>query len=62
MMNAYVQIILGVAGLVVSIGVPVFILVFQSFRSDMHDLRTDLKALGDKIDAHISNYEIHKVK
>lgn len=54
-MSAVVQVILGVAGIIVSIGVPFFLATFRAFREDIKELNT-------KIDLHISNYDIHTRK
>ena len=55
------QVVLGVAGLVVAGGVPLFIFQFKLFRDDMREMKMDVIAIGNKLDSHISNYDIHKV-
>jgi hypothetical protein len=55
------QVVLGISGLIVSAGVPLFIFQFKLFRDDMRELKHDVVAIGNKLDVHISNYDIHKV-
>ena len=55
------EIVLGIAGIVVAGGVPLFIFQFKLFRDDMREMKMDVIAIGNKLDSHISNYDIHKV-
>jgi hypothetical protein len=48
------DIILSVAGIIVSVGVPFGLWTLTAFRNDINRVH-------DRIDAHISNYEIHKI-
>lgn len=45
---------IGFASVAVSIGIPVGLYMLNAFRSD-------IIRLHDRIDAHISNYEIHHI-
>jgi hypothetical protein len=55
-----VQAIIAIAGLIISAGVPLFIFQFKLFRGDMKELKRDVTDIGNKLDQHISNYDIHQ--
>ena len=59
-MELILNIILGFAAIIVSGGVPLFIFQFHLFREDMRELKKDVIAIGEKLDTHISNYDIHR--
>lgn len=69
-MNPLVQIVVSIAGVVVSAGIPLFIFQFSAFKKTMEQMRTELKieidkvgqrldVQNEKIDKHIANYDIH---
>lgn len=53
------EIILGVAGVIVAIGVPVGIFIMNGFRADISGIRQDFNRVHSRIDSHISDHSIH---
>ena len=61
-LHPIVQVILGISALVVTGGIPLFIFQFKLFTDKIDEFATKLEDLGKKIDTHIGNYAVHKIK
>jgi hypothetical protein len=53
------EIMVGIASLVVAVGVPVGLFIMSGFRGDISGIRGDLNRVHTRIDLHITDHSIH---